>query len=207
VNDSLYAYDANDPTITTPYWQDSFINLGAGIRPVSNTDVGQNCGAYKDFSGNIGIVSTPIVDRATNTIYCLARTVENGVFIQRLHALDLSTGAEKPNSPVLIQATVPGTGVNSTNGVVSFDPQTENQRSALAIDNGNVIIMWASHCDTGPYHGWVIAYNETTLQQAWASNVTPNGSNGGIWQYGQAQSDGPDARLLHAEQLSGAEQR
>ena len=185
VGDTVYAYDANDPTVTTPYWQDNFTNLAAGIRPVSNTDVGQNCGTYKDFSGNIGIVSTPVVDKATNTLFCLARTVENGVFIQRLHALDLSTGAEKPNSPMLIQATVPGTGAGSTNGIVTFNSQTENQRAALALDAGNVIITWASHCDTGPYHGWVMAYNETSLQQAWVSNVTPNGANGGIWQSGQ----------------------
>jgi len=185
VNDSIYAYDADDPTVVAPYWQDSFINLAAGIRPVANTDVGQACGTYMDFSGNIGIVSTPVIDKATNTLFCLARTVENGVFIQRLHAIDLSTGAEMPNSPMLIQASVPGTGAGSSNGVLAFNGQTENQRAALAIDQGNVIITWASHCDTGPYHGWVMAYNETSLQQEWVFCATPNGSDGGIWQSGQ----------------------
>jgi hypothetical protein len=186
VNDTIYAFDANDATATMPYWSKSFINLAAGIRPVFHTDVGQNCGTYNDFSGNIGIVSTPIIDRATNTIYLLARTVENGTFVQRLHALDLSTGAEKMGGPVVIAATAPGIGSGSSGGMVAFNPQTENQRSALAIVNGNVIISWASHCDTGPYHGWVIAYNAANIQQqAWALNVTPNGSNGGIWQSGQ----------------------
>jgi hypothetical protein len=189
VNDSVYAFDADDATVTDPYWKDSFIDLANNIRPVFHTDVGQACGNYVDFSGNIGIVSTPVIDKATNTIYLVARTVEgtgaSQKFVQRLHALDITTGAEKFGGPVVIQASVPGTGAGSSGGVLKFNPQPENQRAALALDNGNVIITYASHCDTGPYHGWILAYNAATLNQSWALADTADGSNGGIWQSGQ----------------------
>ena len=102
-----------------------------------------------------------------------------------LHALDITTGAERPNSPVVIHPTVPGSGASSSNGVVSFDSQHENQRPALAIYNGVVYVLWASLTDLDPYHGWVLGFNETTLAQVAVYNTTPNGSRGGIWQSGQ----------------------
>jgi hypothetical protein len=102
--------------------------------------------------------------------------------------LDIRTGAERSNSPVIITATCPGTGAGSSGGVITFDPQKQNQRPGLALVNGIVYIGWASHCDWGPYHGWLIGYDATTLQQAVVYNDTPNGLNGGIWMSGQAPS-------------------
>ena len=91
---------------------------------------------------------------------CLARNKEFGTnFVQRLHALDITTGAERSNSPVAITATYPGTGDGNVGGVITFDPQKENQRAGLALVNGIVYITWSSHCDWGPYHGWVIGYD------------------------------------------------
>ena len=117
----------------------------------------------------------------------MARTKEFGTkFVQRLHALDLSSGAERANSPVVISATYPGTGDGSVNGVVSFDPIRQNQRPGLALVNGVVYIGWSSHCDNGPYHGWLIGYDQTSLQRVVVYNDTPNGSDGGIWMSGQA---------------------
>src|SRR4030095_2004994 len=109
VNDSVYAFDADDPAVATPYWQVSF--LGPNIVPPRNTDMTTPCGTYLDFSGNIGIVSTPVIDPDTGTIYIVVRTKENGTdYVQRLHALDVATGAERINSPVIITASVPGSG-------------------------------------------------------------------------------------------------
>ncbi|HVM46678.1 MAG TPA: hypothetical protein VMU04_01560 [Candidatus Acidoferrum sp.] len=188
VNDSVYAFDADAPGVSGAYWQVSF--LGPNVVPPSNTDMTGACGGnYKDFSGHCGIVGTPVIDPATGTLYLVARTKENGTtFVQRLHALDIRSGAEQPSSPVVITAACPGTGAGSSGGMVTFDPQRQNQRPGLALINGIVYIGWASHCDWGPYHGWLIGYDATTLQQAVVYNDTPNGSDGGLWMSGQAPS-------------------
>jgi hypothetical protein len=152
VNDSVYAFDADEPSAGAPYWQVSF--LGPHATPLRNTDMPQACGGeYADFSGHIGIVSTPVIDPQAGTIYLLARTKEYGTnFVQRLHALDLRTGQERPHSPVVITATYPGTGDGNVQGVLQFDSLRQNQRSALALVGGMVYIAWTSHCDWGPYH-------------------------------------------------------
>lgn len=185
VNDSVYAFDADDPAASTPYWQVSFTNANAV--PPCNTDMTGACGGnYIDFSGNMGIVSTPVIDPGSETIYVLVRTKEFGAaFVQRLHALDIRTGAEMANSPVTITATCAGNGDGSSANVLAFDPQKQNQRSALSLIDGVLYFAWASHCDWGPYHGWVAGYDATTLQQVVLYNDTPNGSNGGIWMSGQ----------------------
>jgi hypothetical protein len=185
VNDSVYAFDADDPAASTPYWQVSFTNANAV--PPCNTDMTGACGGnYIDFSGNMGIVSTPVIDPGSETIYVLVRTKEFGAaFVQRLHALDIRTGAEMTNSPVTITATCAGNGDGSSANVLAFDPQKQNQRSALSLIDGVLYFAWASHCDWGPYHGWVAGYDATTLQQVVLYNDTPNGTNGGIWMSGQ----------------------
>src|SRR5439155_11395791 len=129
----VYAFDADNASVTAPYWQVSFTNANAV--PPRNTDMTGACGGYySDFSGNIGIVSTPVIDPAAGTIYLLARTLEFGTqFVQKLHALDLRTGAERPNSPVIIDAVYPGNGDGNLAGVIAFDAQKENQRSALTL--------------------------------------------------------------------------
>ena len=189
VNNSVYAFDADSANVTIPYWQ---VNLTAPVlRPVKNTDETGACGGgYRDFSGNMGIVGTPVIDSLTNTLYVVARSVAANVtgFVQYLHALDITTGLEKANSPVLIMPQVPGTGAGSVGGVITFDPQKQNQRSGLLLLNGIVYITYAAHCDWGPYHGWVIGYDKTTLQQKNVYNSTPNGYNGGIWMSGAAPS-------------------
>jgi hypothetical protein len=192
VNDSVYAYDADDPSVTAPYWTRSFVNPPSVVSP-RNTDlsaIGACGGNYQDFSGSFGIVGTPVIAPAAGTLYLVARTKETSggvtTFFQRLHALDLGTGAERSNSPVIITATYPGTGSGSLGGLITFDPERQNQRPGLALVNGTVFISWSSHCDLGPYHGWVLGYDATSLQRVVVYNDTPNGSNGGIWMSGQA---------------------
>jgi len=187
-NDSVYAFDAdNNGTGGGQLWQMSFINPANGVTTVPQGVVENG----NDIPVQVGITGTPVIDLMAGmngTIFVLARTKEisNGVtsYVQRLHALDLTTGAEQPGSPVMVQATVSGTGVGSIGGQLAFDPLRENSRPALLLANGTIYVCWASLEDILPFHGWVIGYNEATLQLATAFSTTPNGSEGGIWQGG-----------------------
>jgi hypothetical protein len=185
MNNSVYAFDAdtNQGANAQPLWQVNFNNPAAGITPVPVADVqtGQNI----RNPGPIGVMGTPVIDPASRTLYLVARTKENGTYVQRLHALDLSTGAEKLGGPKVITASVAGTGNDNVGGVVSFNPKWQNQRPGLALANGIVYIAWSSHEDTLPYHGWVMGYDAATLAQTGALNVSPDGAQGGIWQSGQ----------------------
>ncbi|HEY5957767.1 MAG TPA: PA14 domain-containing protein, partial [Polyangiaceae bacterium] len=167
----------------------------AGSRPVRNTDVGQVCRPYLDFTGNLAIVGTPVIDLSSNTLYVVSRVREPTAFVQRLHAIDASTFADRPNSPVVIRAQVRGTGAGSLDGVIAFDSEIHNQRAALLLAAGNVYIAWASHCDTGPYHGWIVGYDAVTLQQSFVFNDTVDGALGGIWQAGQGLSADAEGRI------------
>lgn len=183
-HDSVYAWDAdsNAGSNALPLWKVSFINPSAKVYTVNSIrDVG-----CTDLVPEIGITGTPVIDSGTGTLYVVAATKENGSFVQRLHALDVTSGAEKFGGPVVIQASVPGSGDGSSGGMVSFDPLLENQRPGLLLQNGVMYIGWGSHCDFSPYHGWVIAYNASTLQQLGVFNTTPNGGLGGFWQAGSA---------------------
>jgi hypothetical protein len=179
-HDSVYAFDA-DGLIPTPLWKVSFINLPA-ITTVPSADTGDCC----DLTPEVGITGTPVIDQGTGTLYVVAKTKEGTTtYVQRLHALDITTGAEKFGGPVVISASVPGTGDgNDGQGNVPFNALRENQRPALLLSHGVVYIGFASHADNPPYHGWVLGYDAHTLQQVMTYNNTPNGSDGGIWQSG-----------------------
>lgn len=201
VNNTIYAFDADSANVTNPYWQ---VNLTpANSRVASKKDETGACGGfYNDFSGNTGIVGTPVIDSVTNTMYVVARNVDTSVnpksFKQYLHALDIKTGAEKNSSPVLIAATIAGTGDGSVNGKISFNALHNNQRSGLLLLNGIVYITWASYCDWGPYHGWLIGYDEATLKQTAVYATTPDGYNGGIWMSGGGPSADADGNIYLA---------
>jgi len=183
-NDSVYAFDAdsNAGANASPLWHVSFINPAAGITTVNSL----NDAGCSDLMPDIGITGTPVIDLSSNTLYVVANTKENGTFFQRLHALDITSGAEKFGGPVVIQATVPGAGTGQSGGQISFDPLKNGQRPGILLQNGLVYIAWASHCDVGPYHGWVMAYDAQSLQQVAVWNSTTNGSDGGVWQSGAA---------------------
>ena len=123
----------------------------------------------------------------TQTMYVSAMTEENGTTFHRLHALDITTGAEKFGGPSEIAATVPGTGIDADgSGNVTFHPPTQNQRAGLQLVNGVVYISFASFSDTEPYHGWLFAYDAATLTQLAALNLSPNSEGAGLWQGGAA---------------------
>jgi hypothetical protein len=172
-HDSVYAFDADHAG--PPLWATSFINPAAGIIPVPSTD-------QAELGVEFGITGTPVIDRNSGTLYCVAYTSESGKSIYRLHALDIATGHERPGSPVAIHASVPGTGSGSAGGTVTFSLIQQKQRSGLLLSNGVVYVSWAVFgAENIPYHGWILGYDATTLQQVTAYNNTPNAQGGGFW--------------------------
>lgn len=187
VNNTLYAFDGDDGRL---YWTKNF--TAPGMRPPLASDMTGACGGtYNNFSGNIGIVGTPVIDATSQVIYFVARSttaVPNAPFVQELHAVNIVDGSEVAGSPVRITATYRGNGDGSVNNVLTFDGQKQNQRSALTLVNGMVYVSFSSHCDWGPYHGWILGYDATTLQQRVVYNDTPNGYAGGMWESGMGMA-------------------
>jgi hypothetical protein len=181
-HDSVYAMDADH---NQQLWHVSLLDTAhgaaAGAATATKADIGGS-----SVVPEIGITSTPVIDAATKTIFVVAKSKENGGFVERLHALDLTTGQEQPNSPVVIGGSVPGSGVGSVNGVITFQPVLQLSRVGLLLLNDQVYVTYASFGDQGSYHGWVFSYDATTLQQTGIYNATPVGSKGGIWEGGAA---------------------
>ena len=177
-HDSVYAFDADSPT-RDPLWKVSFLNPDAGITTLAPADVNAS-----DIMPEIGITSTPVIDVASNTVYVVAATRESGTFRHRLHALDITSGAEKFGGPRIIEASYPGTAQDGSDGVIPFSSRYQLQRSALLLSKGKIFIAFASNADSGLYHGWVIAYDAVTMRQVGAWVSTPNGYQGGIWMSG-----------------------
>ncbi len=181
MNNSVYAFDADAPNAATPLWTK---NYGP---PVPASDVQCCC---TDISVKIGILGTPVIDPATQTLYFVHRTKKSdNTYHQYLHGIDLAQGGEKFNGPVEIAGSY---------GAHTFDPRIHNQRPGLLLLNGVIYIAWASHNDCGDYHGWVMGYdaaNLTTQKAIYDATSQSSGSDGkgGIWQAGQgltADSDG-----------------
>ncbi|MEO8660253.1 MAG: discoidin domain-containing protein [Bryobacteraceae bacterium] len=181
MNNTVYAFDADSLGTGAPLWQRNFNGTG---RPTTNEDVGGSCANYQDFRGNIGIVGTPVINPTTKTMYFVTRTVESGGTVQRLRAIDITTGADRTGSPATIGATVAGNGEGGS--TISFNSLTQNQRPALAFAKNTVYISWASFCDTQPYHGWVMGYDSASLAQVGVYNTSANGGLSGIWMAGAA---------------------
>ena len=171
-HDQLYAFDADSGGAL---WQVNFLINGATT--LTPADVGNT----QDINPEIGITGTPVIDPAKTTLYVVVNTKENGVLIYRLHALDITTGAEKFGGPVQITGSVPGTAPDGDGTNVPFNVQWANQRPGLLWLNGFVFIGFSSHGDNGPWHGWVLGYNATSLQQTGIWCTSPNGKGNGIW--------------------------
>jgi len=177
---SIYAFDADSVNGNTSTFLWKVTTLGSGETTSDNRGCSQ-------VSPEIGITATPVIDRSRNAIYVVAMSKNaSPTYFQRLHALNLSTGAELFGGPTTISATYPGTGANSSGGNVIFDPKQYKERPGLLQINGTIYTTWSSHCDISPYTSWVMAFNADTLAQTSVLNLVPNGSDGGIWMSGAA---------------------
>ena len=205
-HDSVFAFDADKGG--APLWHVSFISPAAGtnITTVPTSDLRSG-----DMIPEAGIVSTPVIDEKTGTLYVVAKTKETGRpdgkthYVQKLHALDVVTGAEKFNGPKVIgdasfdqgatdfnlaanpqTPSAKGTAADAIKGTVYFNALRNNQRASLALSNGIVYAAWSSHGDTEPYHGWLVGFDAKTLAPI-PNHIfctTPDGRRGGIWQAG-----------------------
>lgn len=180
VNNSVYAFDANDAEATTPIWH---VNFGT---PANMHSTNFGC---LDINGQMGIIGTPVIDKARGVVYVVALTqVRDDTaglgagYTQRLHELDIASGADLPESPVAIKAD-------------GFNALMQNQRPALMLANGMVYVGYASHCDKEPYHGYLMAYDARTLAQASVFNTSPTGSEASIWQSGQGPAADADGNV------------
>jgi uncharacterized protein (TIGR03437 family) len=192
MHNSLYAFDADATNGTAPLWQ---VNLGTSVDP-SSFDVAGSA-PYQDILHEIGILSTPVIDRTGNTIYVVSETVTGGNDAFFLHALDLTTGAEKLNGPVQMQATVAGSGWagsgDALNNELPLIPADHIQRPGLLLANGTIYAGFGSHGDYIPWHGWIVAYSATNLQQQIAVfNTTPSSAGSAIWQSGRGLAADPN---------------
>lgn len=180
----VYAFDAD--TFGAPLWQ-------ASVIPANETPSDdQNCA---QVTPEIGITATPVIDLGAGpngAIFVVAMSKDSaGNYHQRLHALDLVTHQELNGGPVEIQASY-----NSNSGPIAFNPRQYEARSALLLANGTIYVGWSSHCDVQPYTGWIMSYNESTLQQSGVLDVTPNGGAGGIWMSGGGMAADPEGNIF-----------
>jgi hypothetical protein len=169
-HDSVYAFDADS---LAELWRVTV--LLPGETPSDDRHCAQ-------VSPEIGITATPVISLNSEqpVMYLVAMSKDGeGNYFQRLHALDITTGAEIPGSPTTIEADYPNLQGNTT-----FDPKQYKERAALLLQDGIIYTTWASHCDEGPYTGWIIGYKAANLEQANVLNITPNGTDGAIWMSG-----------------------
>lgn len=220
-HDSVYAFDADKPG--DPLWQDHFTGVvkGVTVSPVSEEDV-NGCSQITPEIGitdtpvidlgsqtmylvamtkevadpNIGSTrSNPATglagsQRMAGLNYDSPSIVR---FAHRLHAIDITTGAEKFGGPVEIRASVP----QGKPGDV-FNPISYKERCGLTLAKGVVYLSFASHCDMnhwGLYHGWVMGYDARTLEQKYVFNSTPNGREASFWASGAAPAVDEKGRL------------
>jgi Bacterial Ig-like domain (group 2) len=202
--DSVYAFDADSNTGTNAglLWHASMIDsahgAAAGATTVDIQAQGGALGGCTDLVPQVGITSTPVIDPSTGTMYLEAKSEENGAFVHRLHALDITTGNEKAPGPIAITATVPGTGDGSTGSTLSFDGLSQLNRPGLLWLNGVLYLSYASHCDQLNYHGWLFTYDAATFTQTSVFVTTPNGGLGGFWMSGAGVAGDSNANIFIA---------
>src|SRR5580704_4366514 len=180
-HNSVYAYDADQMSPPVVLWQ---VNLGPSV-PVSM--ITSSTGTYYDVYPEIGILGTGAIDPVAGVLYVVAQTLQNGVPMFQLHALDLTSGQERMNGPVVISASVKVSGQGATGaGTLAFDPAQHLQRSGMLLMNGTVSFGFGSHGDGGVWHGWLMSYSAADLTKQLGVFVsTATGSGGAVWQSGR----------------------
>ena len=183
--DSVYAFDADGAigAASAPLWHVQL--LPSGESPVQGKADLDGC---DNVDPQVGITATPVVDVATDTLFVVTKSKSNGDYHCRIHALDLTSGDERANSPLDIQHE-------------AFDPHWENNRTALLLKSNTLYVAFGAHCDRGPYHGWVLAYHARFLSPLAAFNTSPNSGTpdtgfSGVWQCGVGLSSDEDGNIL-----------
>lgn len=181
-HDLAYAFDADT---FEQLWRVSLI-------PVRETPSDKrDC---EQVEPEIGITATPVIDLKAGphgTMYVVAMSKNaRGQYFQRLHALDITTGADRlPATTITASYTATDSTGDPTR--VVFDPKQYKERTALLLSHGVIYTTWASHCDHDPYNGWVIAFSAATLKRVSALCLTPNGTEGSIWMTGNGPAVDP----------------
>src|SRR6201993_303157 len=201
-HDSVYAIDAGNPG-GGPLWERHYVDPSSGV-----TTMPANFGGRTTLGGEVGITGTPYIDATTGVLYFVTTIARNGVPEQWLRALDVRTGKDSGPGSVQITASVPGDGRGSVNGQIAFDPSNQNQRPGLTTVNGAILVAWGSFSDWGVYHGWLMAFDPSTLQQIavfnptaqaqstdWANGPADYGGGGAFWQGGAAPSVDGDGNI------------
>ncbi len=188
-HDGLFAYDGASKSVT-PLWQRSFLNATTGV-----TVQPDNHGGRSTFGGEIGITGTPVIDPATGILYLVAATSLNGVVSDTLHAIDIRTGNDAVAGSAVISANYPGTGEGNVSGMMPFQASQQNQRPGLVLNNGVLYIAFGSFSDARPFHGWLFAYDPTSLTELGVFNSSPtyradydDGSEAAFWNGGASPS-------------------
>lgn len=205
-NDSVYAFDGNS-TSTTPLWHRNFVvdANGGNATCTASTCVTPQADTQNVFGGEVGITGTPVIDPQTGILYVVAATQQNGVATDTLHAIDIRTGNDAGPGSVAISGSVAGTGEGSVSGQIAFSATNQLQRPGLALSNGVLYLAFGSFDDTLPYHGWLFAYDPTTLQQLGAFVSTPDynadyyqGGGGSFWASGASPTFDTDGSFYVA---------
>ena len=201
-HDSVYAIDAGNPG-GGPLWERHYVDPASGV-----TTMADMFGGRTTLGGEVGITGTPYIDAATGVLYFVTAIARNGVPEQWLRALDVRTGKDAGPGSVQVTASVPGDGKGSVNGQIAFDPSNQNQRPGLTKVNGAILAGWGSFSDWGVYHGWLMAFDPSTLQQIAVFNPTTQaqsidsasgpsdyGGGGAFWQGGAAPAVDGDGNI------------
>jgi hypothetical protein len=194
-NNDLYAFDADLPGAGDPYWHVDQDVLGAPVPRAEVSDL-KPPDEYLNFEHNIGIISTPVIDDSTNTIYVVAKSKKKSEYLNRLFAFDIATGRQKTEmgSPATIAPMAVGNGVGNVEGKITMDGRKLFNRTALLLQDGVLYLAFGAHADGEPrynYHGWIVAYDAHNLHQLAALCTTPDGIQGGVWQSGAGLSAEP----------------
>ena len=202
-HDSVYAIDADNPSGAS-LWERHYTDPANGV-----TTMPDSFGGRTTLGGEVGITGTPFIDSATGALYFVTTLARNGVAEQWLRAIDITSGNDFGPGSVQIQASVPGDGKGSVNGQIAFDPSIENQRTGLTQTGGAILVGWGSFSDWGVYHGWLMAFDPSTLKLLAVFNPTPNyqstdaasgpadyGGGGSFWQGGAAPAVDADGNIF-----------
>ena len=201
-HNSVYAFDADNGQLL---WH---VNFGPSVT-TPNQDFGNRYGGFNEITPEVGITGTPVINASSQTLYVDSFTQEGGSYLHHIHALNITTGAERPFSPVVVSATFPGIGVGGTDGQVVFSAEQQLQRSALTLANGILYVPYAGYADSDPYHGWILGFNPANLQLLpnYVFNTTPNSTiasageyagEAGIWMGGGGPAVDASGNLFFA---------